>query len=125
MSGGNYILEGKETKPASLMEWAEWMRDVDKRRIALDEWGGAIVSTVFLGIDHDFYKTGTPILFETLVSLPDGGEEMFRYCTYDEAVTGHNEALARVKEDSLTIDGSARVIKRQALLMSPQEESEP
>ncbi len=48
------------------------------------------VSTVFLNIDHGD-GIGDPILFETMVfgGEYDGYQE--RYCTYDEAILGHEK----------------------------------
>ena len=50
------------------------------------------VSTVFLGIDHNFGGKGKPILFETMVFgkgdlVPDNW--MARYCTWEQAEAGH------------------------------------
>lgn len=54
------------------------------------------ISTVFMGIDHNFTGSGRPILFETMVfGLPDtevGYEYQRRCSTWDEAVQQHKEA---------------------------------
>jgi hypothetical protein len=48
------------------------------------------VSTIFLGIDHGFGRTEQPILFETLIRGGPHDNRQERYCTYDEAIEGHN-----------------------------------
>ena len=59
--------------------------------------GEIVVSTVFLGLDHG-WGDGPPVLFETLV-FPDT-KRMDRYCTWDEAVAGHERIVALVLEEA-------------------------
>jgi hypothetical protein len=84
-----------------LLEWARWMEfEHAKRHVALDYVTPEIrVSTVFLGLDHDFSFAGPPILFETMVfgGGLDGQQE--HYATWDEAEYGHGLMLAKVKAD--------------------------
>ena len=82
----------------SVFEWAEWYETADgivKQEHVGDKW----VSTVFLGLDHRFYGEGPPILFETMVRDSDGSwlDYQDRYCTWDEALAGHNQAVEWVK----------------------------
>lgn len=69
------------------------------------------VSTIFLGIDHSFDSAGPPLLFETMVfgykapsklGNPKGidGNDRYsnRYSTEEEALAGHETALALVHE---------------------------
>lgn len=54
------------------------------------------VSTVWLGLDHNF-DGSAPILFETMVFRFDGADEyMQRYATEEEARTGHAETVTIV-----------------------------
>lgn len=54
------------------------------------------MSTVFLGLDHNF-SGGEPILFETMIfGGPLDGEQR-RYHTYDQAERGHTEAVAAAR----------------------------
>lgn len=55
--------------------------------------GEAHVSTVFLSINHNFGE-GSPILFETMIFGGDSHKYQERYATWDEAVAGHDEAVA-------------------------------
>jgi hypothetical protein len=58
-----------------------------------------MVSTVFLSIDHGFgrYEGGEPVLFESMVFGGALSGEQQRYCTYSQALQGHEEMLTRVK----------------------------
>ena len=95
----HYILnKDHEIVEVSLMEWAEWLEDFEKKRVAVIDIGESRVSTVFLGLDHRFSGEGPPILFETLVFGGPMADEMDRYCTWDEAVKGHADMVKRVKE---------------------------
>jgi hypothetical protein len=69
---------------------------IDPWRVARTELGdGREVSTVFLGLDHNFLAHDIPIVFETLV-LPDGDGD--RYATWDQAVAGHQAVVAKYRE---------------------------
>ena len=93
----NYILNGKTPviEPV-LLKWAEWFEKAE-RHIAKTKVGEANVSTIFLGIDHNF-TGGIPILFETMVFGGKLDQEEERYATWEEAERGHKEMVKRVKE---------------------------
>lgn len=97
----HYILKDKKPLAVTLEEWARrFCEDGDDRRVARDELaGGVSVSTVFLGIDHNFSDVGPPVLFETMIFGGPHDEEQWRYTTWNEAVAGHQVAveLARAK----------------------------
>jgi hypothetical protein len=55
-----------EIKPATdLFEWAQWFENAS-RHVGYDQVSGFVVSTVFLGINHNFSKS-KPLWFETMV----------------------------------------------------------
>lgn len=92
-----YILEERQPVPCpDLMAWAFFMEDPKARRVDETRVGNKLVSTVFLGVDHQF-GDGPPLLFETMVfSGPTGdGDEMERCSTWEEAVTMHANAVIR------------------------------
>lgn len=100
---GKYRLEGREpVYVEDLIEWCEWFEHADEaRRVARTTIGQAEVSTVFLGIDHNWGADGPPILFETMIFVgKDGGVEDYqeRYATWAEAEEGHARAVAFVRE---------------------------
>ncbi len=73
-----------------------WTEGFEKsyRIVAQDQVGNKWVSTVFLGIDHNYRDDGPPLLFETMVFEDDHGGDMWRYSTWDEAMEGHKAACA-------------------------------
>ena len=92
-----YILEGREVREVSEAAWYEWMAgDFGRRRIAVTELNDAVVSTVFLPMDHGF-DGDPPILFETLVFGGPLDGELERYRTSEEAERGHAAMVERVK----------------------------
>jgi hypothetical protein len=93
-----YVLDGRTPVPASQIEyWALKMQNVEARRVAFDRLGAIEISTVFLGLDHQFGE-GPPILFETLVFGGPLDGECERYYTFEEADAGHTAMLGRVLE---------------------------
>ena len=67
MTNQKYILgKNHELIEVDLMTWAEFFEDNNNRRVAKDTIGDATISTVFLGIDHNFGE-GEPLLFETMI----------------------------------------------------------
>jgi hypothetical protein len=90
----------------------------DYSRIDLTDVGAYTVSTVWLGINHRFLGSGAPVIFETLVFTRDGywdensrdgmGEiDGQRYCTEDEARTGHREIVELIRATSVGLDDIA------------------
>ena len=96
---GQYILNDGVPVPApSLVAWANWI-GVNDRTIARTEVGEVTVSTVFLGLDHNFFG-GTPLLFETLVFGGEHADDMERYATLDEARRGHDRMVALIRGEA-------------------------
>ena len=91
----HYILKDKEPVEVDLMGWAKWFESAD-RKVAKDMIGKVEVSTVFLGLDHGY--NGRIELFETMIFGGKHNDEMWRYATWDEAETGHSDAVNLVKE---------------------------
>ncbi len=98
MGGMAYILdENRRPIPADVVTWGKW-REIDENiRVGQTKVGEVLVSTVFLGIDHNFLGRGKPILFETLVFGGPLNDEMDRYRTWKEAELGHKEMVERVE----------------------------
>lgn len=108
-----WTLNGRVPEPClDPMRWAMSFEDGD-RRVARTELmnGDVVVSTVFLGLDHNFMGDGPPILFETMVFGEEhltkflgheriSREEMgcSRYSTYDEAEKGHAAHVAKLEK---------------------------
>lgn len=90
---GKYILDknGNPKEEPDLLKWGEWMETAD-RHIGDDKIKGVRVSTVFLGLDHQFGK-GKPILFETMIFGGKRNGEQERYSTKREALKGHKRIV--------------------------------
>ena len=96
MTDKKYILKGRKIVEADLMTWAKFFKSPD--RIVKQETlsNGIRVSTVFLGLDHNFGE-GEPLLFESMVfGLDDEVQE--RYSTYDQAEEGHKKLVEEYKD---------------------------
>lgn len=93
----HYILaeDGRTPLAVDVMVWARWFDDPGKRRVANDVIGGVQVSTVFLGLDHDFTGKGPPVLWETMVF--DEEQDCERYASYEDAVAGHQRLVDTVR----------------------------
>lgn len=91
---GHYVL--KNRVPVSCENILEWGRmfESSERIVAQDTVRGCFVSTVFLGLDHNF-GLGRPLLFETMIFTPDGDSNYQARCsTWDEAEIEHSIATA-------------------------------
>ena len=99
-----YILKNKKAVEChDLMEWAEWFETADKV-VKRESIGGYQISTIFLGLDHGWTKTGPPILFETMVfkrgndgKIDYSELDMERYSTWEEAEKGHKKMVKKFK----------------------------
>lgn len=69
------------------------------RRVRFDEVDKSQISTVFLGLDHNWGE-GPPVVFETMIfsDNADIDSYMARYSTWDEAVKGHELTVQAVKD---------------------------
>lgn len=97
----NYILDGKTPVECDdVMTWGSWFQTAD-RHVKKTNLGDIQVSTVFLGLDHNYEETGAPVLFETMIFGGDHDEYCERYTTWDDAEKGHDKAckIAGVDND--------------------------
>lgn len=84
--------------PVELMDWARSFESSNRWQLKT-RVGHMMVSTVFLGLDHNWGR-GPPVLFETMVfGQLDGDGDMFRYCTRQEAIEGHNKVVEEIKKE--------------------------
>lgn len=96
--GDFYGLDGE---PITMEQWGGLYEndENDSRRIGLTEFpGGVWISTVHLGIDHQF-GDGPPLIFETMVFGPEEGYaqelDMERYSTKEQAAEGHQRMVTK------------------------------
>ena len=94
--GEYYILiENIPVVCENMMEWAKW-NATHKFHVKDVLINDVRISTVFLGINHQ-YGDGLPLLFETMVFGGKLDGEMDRYSTWKEAETGHDRIVQIVK----------------------------
>lgn len=120
----HWILDGQTPVPTDLITWARWFEDNHGNRHVGNDFvdtpdGKIRVSTVFLGLDHNFSPAGPPLLFESLVFFADGETgDMDRYNSWNDAARGHARILAAVRElvDNvllLTVDSLVELMFRK------------
>lgn len=104
-----YILaeDGRTPIPCEdVLEWGRWVGENSQARIVAKTTcsNGLRVSTIFLGLNHNFYGDGPPILFETMVFPPKCHRDQYcdRYSTWEEAEAGHLEAVRKVESGEIT-----------------------
>jgi len=85
----------RDGKPLTLIEWAKNLerRSDSGRRVAEATVPGNFwVSTVWLGVDHNYRRSGPPQIFETMVFRSHKELHEFdcvRYTTETQALNGH------------------------------------
>ena len=96
---GRYVLGGPDghtpIAEPDLRRWGSYLECGDLC-VALTGNDAIRVSTVFLGLDHNFGWDGPPVLFETMVFGGEHDREQERYCTWDEAEAGHKRYVELV-----------------------------
>jgi hypothetical protein len=133
----SYVLRGKTPVPCTSLEELVLFEKEDGHRVALTRLGDKVqVSTVFLGIDHNYFGIGPPILFETMVFYKRDvprirkspftnraevddvgiGNPQIRYATWDEAEAGHRRVVALVEKNMEHMTAAA------AIAMDDEEE---
>lgn len=92
-----YNLEGhKVVEAESFSEWAKSF-DFKKRVVAKTKLKGAVISTVFFGIDGNI--AGPPLVFETMIFGGNLHGYQKKYSTWKEAVKGHKEIIKLLKNN--------------------------
>ncbi|OFB37957.1 hypothetical protein BA059_16810 [Mycolicibacterium sp. (ex Dasyatis americana)] len=69
---------------------------MSNKRVACTVVGDIVVSTVWLGLDHEHY-TDVPIIFETMTFGEPWNNKMERYSTEEDAMRGHLRVLERLR----------------------------
>lgn len=98
MVSDKYVLDGTTPRKVDTAEeWARGFSDHLNRHVGDEMVGEARISTVFLGVDHNFLPNRPPLLFETMIfgGVHDGHQT--RASTYEEAKKQHAEAVALVR----------------------------
>ena len=96
MKPGYWILDG--TTPVQvddLTAWAIWFEGAE-RHVGYTKRLNVTVSTVFLGIDHNFGSEGDPVLFETMVFGGKHDGVCRRSSTWEQAEAQHKAVCDEV-----------------------------
>mgnify|MGYP001558220120 FL=1 len=88
----------KQGKKIELLEWGKLLEDSTYKIIKQETLSdGKWVSTVWIGLDHQF-GGGLPLIFETMVFSKEGEYnelDMDRYSTLEEAQRGHETMVQK------------------------------
>jgi hypothetical protein len=91
----HWILDD-EGRPVAvdLLTWAKWLGTA-KRIITQETIGQNWISTIFLGIDHNFGLIGPPILWETMTFGAKLDQEYFRCAGSKEQAEAMHEEMVK------------------------------
>jgi hypothetical protein len=94
----HYILtDDRKAVECNLMDWAKWLEMAKSKRVVRqDTIDGVLISTVFLGLDHQWGE-GPPLIFETMIFNGEHDGRQERSSTWDEAEEMHKQAVRVVK----------------------------
>lgn len=110
-----YMLIDRVAVPCDIDDFLRFMSDPASRTVARDQIGAVLVSTVFLGLDHN-HNDGPPLLFETMVFGESGsGEEygMWRTSTYASALTVHGKIVDGIRaQQAVATDAISKASKQ-------------
>src|SRR5216684_6969799 len=90
----HYILMGHvPVVEPDFMTWVRWVEGAD-RRVAITHLPGEVwVSTVFLGLDHNFGLKGDALVFETMIFGGEHDGYQTRSATWNAALEHHRVAV--------------------------------
>jgi hypothetical protein len=110
----NYYILNERGEPEAVSDihkWSSWLGAHHPNRVAEAQIGESWISTVFLGIDHNWSGKGPPVLWETMVFGGKLNEDQVR-CggSREQAEAMHALMVDRVKlaEGWLRVGSAAR-----------------
>lgn len=81
------------------------------KHVGLDIINGWRISTVWMGLNHAFFREHPPLIFETMIFTEEGTSEndfcshyQERYTHYQEALEGHPKACEAVRHLDLILE---------------------
>ena len=102
----DYYMLDKDNNPVGTNDiklYGQWKRTPEaeaQRAVGRDEVGEYYIRTSFILIDHGFGAGGPPVLWETLITGPEGSEyDQFidRYTSHAAALRGHKKYVERLR----------------------------
>lgn len=88
----------RKGKPIDTTEWGQLLSDDSYRLVQSDNLGKVHVSTVWLGLNHN-WGDGPPLIFETMIFGGEHDEDQWRYSTERDARKGHEAAVQLVRDE--------------------------
>lgn len=89
----------RDGQPMSSDEWDARMYDLAYKHVAVTAINDRVhVSTVWMGIDHNFGDEGPPLIFETMVFGGGSDNLTRRYPTLEAAEAGHEQVVEQARE---------------------------
>lgn len=111
----------RQGRPIDLFTWGGLIEDRNYQRVAETTIGRYWISTVWLGLDHNFWHPGNPpLIFETMIFDEDRvivdmfgfayhdvvDELTTRYLTEADALLGHDRIVGLIADiDAVNHDG--------------------
>lgn len=95
-----YILAADGKTPVEepdIRKWGAWFERRENRIVRQETIGTALISTMFLGTDHNWWNLGDPVLWETMVFNGPYDEYQERYSSHEDAIAGHERIAALVR----------------------------
>lgn len=84
---------------ATIEEWGKFVENRANKIVSRQTVGDCDISTVFLGIDHNWTKEGPPILWETMVFGGTLDQEETRCSgSKEQAEAMHEEMVRKVRK---------------------------
>lgn len=83
--------------PITMEQWSELVGNLEYKRVAYTTMGEVVVSTVWLGMNHNFDDVGPPLIFETMIFGGDLADEQWRWATEAEALDGHEKVVGEAR----------------------------
>lgn len=71
---GTPIISDDPADPSGVLKWATLFEGENRRVAQTITLYGERLSTVFLGLDHNYHPAGPPILFETMLFAPESDQ---------------------------------------------------
>lgn len=97
-----YILQAGIAIPTNDMAaWSMFMASDDRVLKTTDVFTPGAetvrVSTVFLGLDHNYFGRGAPVLWETMVFGGPHDMDQRRYTSAESALEGHQQTVSELR----------------------------
>lgn len=99
----------------NIVAWAMWFKSANRIVKQTQVAPNVEVSTVFLGLDHQF-GDGPPLLFETMIFGGNRDGDQWRYSTYTQAAKGHKAVVSQFND----VCSYCGVIRKQDAIVCPQ-----